>query len=518
MSDEAVDRIRDRIARQQQGQLQQQTAGLEICSAPEAHANSASGQGSHQDSSTGEHSAQRSTGHTRSIACTGGNPLSESIAKNTTALEKPFDSVVDRVRQRVAQRQQEQLQQQTDDLKKGSAPKADASGASAEAVNAQAFPPTYRPQGNEAPAPLEEPLQELVAAASETKASIPEPQPAQPQPVPPQPTMSMSDYETNNVGCFDRLGDAVVRPQAVPATAEPDHAVLDPHTFDSSPTLQQLNRAGNSSFHIGSVAMRGRRPEMEDTHRVTLRLSDTHADTAFFGVFDGHGGDQVSQEVARDLHKAVGALPDLSDASLQRASLEFDARFNECWYCGSCSVYALVQPAVDGAHEVVVVNLGDSRAMLVHANGAVTDLTTDHKPDDPAEAARIMNAGGHVRYGRVDSNLAVSRAFGDSNYKSAHSLGPLDQKVIALPDIVRVRAAVTDKLLLICDGVVERMNNTQVAEIVHDYRSSDPALVVSELVYRSFCEGSGDNHSAMLVIFKDGTQCGLTNELRTIRN
>ena len=75
----------------------------------------------------------------------------------------------------------------------------------------------------------------------------------------------------------------------------------------------------------------------------------------------------------------------------------------------------------------------------------------------------------------------------------------------------------TDKLLLICDGVVERMNNPQVAEIVHNSQSSDPALVVSELVYRSFCEGSGDNHSAMLVLFKDGTQCGLTNELRTIR-
>jgi len=295
---------------------------------------------------------------------------------------------------------------------------------------------------------------------------------------------------------------------------EPDHEVLDPHTFDASPTLQQLNRHGNSSFHIGGVAMRGRRPTMEDTHRVTLRLSDTHADTAFFGVFDGHGGDQVSQEVARDLHKAVGALPDLSDASLQRASLEFDARFNKCFYCGSCSVFALVQPAVDGTHEVVVVNLGDSRAMLVHADGTKTDLSTDHKPDDPAEAARIRNAGGHVRYGRVDSNLAVSRAFGDSNYKSEHSLGPTDQKVIALPDIVRVRAAVTDKLLLICDGVVECMTNKQVAEIVHkSAHASDPAMVVSELVYHSMYQGSGDNHSAMLVLFKDGTECGRADEL-----
>ena len=42
MSDEAVDRIRERIARQQQEQLQQQSASLQICSAPKACANNAS--------------------------------------------------------------------------------------------------------------------------------------------------------------------------------------------------------------------------------------------------------------------------------------------------------------------------------------------------------------------------------------------------------------------------------------------------------------------------------------------
>lgn len=260
---------------------------------------------------------------------------------------------------------------------------------------------------------------------------------------------------------------------------------------------------------------------MEDTHRMALRLSETHPDTSFFGVFDGHGGDQVSQEVAEALHTQIGNLPDLSDYALENALVKFDERFSCSRYCGSCSVFALVQPAamcvVSGAlmHALTIVNLGDSRALLVHADGSVTELTKDHKPDNATELERIEHAGGRVRYGRVDSNLAVSRAFGDSIYKVDDSLGPTEQKVIALPDVTRVSAAVTDKLLLICDGVVECMSNQQVGQLVHEasLKQHDPALVVSELVYHSMYQGSGDNHSAMLVLFRDGTDCGSAHEL-----
>ena len=44
-------------------------------------------------------------------------------------------------------------------------------------------------------------------------------------------------------------------------------------------------------------------------------------------------------------------------------------------------------------------------------------MTTDHKPSREDEAARIRAAGGFVINNRVMGELAVSRAFGDADFK-----------------------------------------------------------------------------------------------------
>ena len=59
---------------------------------------------------------------------------------------------------------------------------------------------------------------------------------------------------------------------------------------------------------------------------------------------------------------------------------------------------------------MTVANVGDSRALLVHADGGVKELSKDHKPSDDGESERVVAAGGCVFYNRVDGQLAVSRA------------------------------------------------------------------------------------------------------------
>lgn len=44
-------------------------------------------------------------------------------------------------------------------------------------------------------------------------------------------------------------------------------------------------------------------------------------------------------------------------------------------------------------------------------------LSVDHKPSRPDEAQRIRDAGGFVINNRVMGELAVSRAFGDCEFK-----------------------------------------------------------------------------------------------------
>lgn len=66
--------------------------------------------------------------------------------------------------------------------------------------------------------------------------------------------------------------------------------------------------------------------------------------------------------------------------------------------------------------EIFCANAGDSRSVMCEKGNAV-DLSKDHKPDNPGERSRIVKSGGEVIEGRVNGMLALSRAFGDFDYK-----------------------------------------------------------------------------------------------------
>ena len=91
---------------------------------------------------------------------------------------------------------------------------------------------------------------------------------------------------------------------------------------------------------------------------------------------------------------------------------------------GSTACVALILPelAEDGTTHVClyVANAGDSRAVLCRA-GAAVELSEDHKPEDPVEKERILEAGGTVSAdGRVNDGLNLSRAIGDHVYKVSY--------------------------------------------------------------------------------------------------
>ena len=88
---------------------------------------------------------------------------------------------------------------------------------------------------------------------------------------------------------------------------------------------------------------------------------------------------------------------------------------------------------------------------------------------------------------RVDGDLAVSRAFGDFDYKKRDDLAPKDQKISCHPDI-RVQArdpSQDDVLVLACDGVWDVMSSAESIDIVRDLYDSgemNMKLVAEELV------------------------------------
>ncbi len=80
-------------------------------------------------------------------------------------------------------------------------------------------------------------------------------------------------------------------------------------------------------------------------------------------------------------------------------------------------------------------------------------MSYDHKPTNDGENARITAAGGFVEFGRVNGNLALSRALGDFEFKQNFALDAEHQIVTADPDIITHQCDGEEEfLVLACDG------------------------------------------------------------------
>ncbi len=133
---------------------------------------------------------------------------------------------------------------------------------------------------------------------------------------------------------------------------------------------------------------------------------------------------------------------------------------------------------------IICANAGDSRCVLSN-RVMVEGMSTDHKPYDEAEKARIERAGGAVHLKRVDGDLAVSRTFGDFFYKTK-GVSPELQKVSSVPDVkVRERSSDDEFLILACDGLWDVMTNEEaVANVRRLYGTGErsPVLVAEEML------------------------------------
>jgi serine/threonine protein phosphatase PrpC len=145
----------------------------------------------------------------------------------------------------------------------------------------------------------------------------------------------------------------------------------------------------------------------------------------------------------------------------------------------------------------------------VNKAGKVTELSHDHKPDDPVEMKRIKADGGFVDDGRVQGIIAVSRAIGDWEYKNPDLLqqqmakssmkkksskaaaatsptpkatGPYrnieeakKHQVSSYPDIKKVTIKPDhDFIVLACDGIWDCFTNEQAAKFVRTKRDKGP--------------------------------------------
>ncbi|EOD09552.1 hypothetical protein EMIHUDRAFT_62011 [Emiliania huxleyi CCMP1516] len=280
----------------------------------------------------------------------------------------------------------------------------------------------------------------------------------------------------------------------------------------------------------GAASAQGPRRTMEDRHIAVddgwltswrgklcrLSGSETWPHSGFYGVFDGHAGVRAAniargflwnkiQPVLVERLRAGGSeeLPPGELVAVVRRA--FHATEEEVlsravagrWVDGCTAITCLIH-----GHQLIVGNLGDSRAVLCRGTEA------DHKPGTPSEQARIVAAGGSVQYvfgvARLNGGLSLSRAFGDLPYKhlpKRGESGPLS----SVPDVTVHELSPRDRfLVLACDGVFDLWTDQDVVRLVGEglRRSGDsPTAAASHLARASlqhrFCS---DNVTVVVVM------------------
>lgn len=302
----------------------------------------------------------------------------------------------------------------------------------------------------------------------------------------------------------------------------------------SQPVTEKISEKGvDKHLAYGLSCMQGWRVNMEDAHSTILNLYDLNNQkgkqvekgeatdasedhVAFFGVYDGHGGEKVAIFTGEHLHDIVKSTKAFQEKdyvnafkegflNCDQAILNDDSMKDDDSGCAAVSV--IITPK-----QVICGNAGDSRSIM-SINGFAKALSYDHKPSNEGEKSRICSAGGYVDMGRVNGNLALSRGIGDFEFKKNLDLPPEEQTVTCYPDVIQHDLDISkdEFVVLACDGIWDCLTSQQCVECVsRGIYERKPLETICEEIMELCCaptsDGSGigcDNMSISIVALLD---------------
>ncbi|CAI5951187.1 unnamed protein product [Closterium sp. NIES-64] len=301
---------------------------------------------------------------------------------------------------------------------------------------------------------------------------------------------------------------------------------------------QSVLGSGGSTWPVvrsGFSADKGGRQRMEDAHVAVDDLSQAIGDVAvahpraFYGIFDGHGGDAAAQFARQKLLGHVlrdAAFPLHVGSALRNAFLRTDreletARTAEghAMDSGTTALAVLLL-----GRSLYVANAGDCRAVLCRRGQAV-ELSRDHRPNFPTHPfpppTPAGRCGSHAP-GSSEADAAVRSA------SSATCTGPtaamaslpspgsdsdsdvIEGPLIADPEVHEAHLSNPEDefLVLACDGLWDAFNNEGGGskEVVAFARRrlrlhNDPQQCSKDLVEEAIRRHACDNVTVLTVCF-----------------
>ena len=256
-------------------------------------------------------------------------------------------------------------------------------------------------------------------------------------------------------------------------------------------------------MNIYYTSIKGRRKTNEDRHNIILNINGDKEDINdinFFGIYDGHGGSYVSRYLETNIS---------SYYTNKKFSYPFDDNYhnqvfqiiqnqllkNTYGYSNGSTCLLNIMYKYNNEIHMNIVNLGDSRLVIVYSNWTSKQVTIDHKPDDPNEKSRLVKMGGEV-YKDSESvfrigDLSLSRAFGDGD-----NAPYISQK----PDIYLKKITPQTKyIVMACDGLWDVIESDSLGKIINDLNANKPDNIAVELANWALTHGSTDNISIIVI-------------------
>jgi serine/threonine protein phosphatase PrpC len=267
------------------------------------------------------------------------------------------------------------------------------------------------------------------------------------------------------------------------------------------------------------------KPNEDNVITQQFRTKDNRHSYRVQAVFDGHGGPEVSEFLKKqflfalrftlsDAHalssSADGGNGEISAAE-QQAAIKSAVYSLDEYICktglgmngdrlrGSTATFAL-----QFKRRLIIGNIGDSRTLVLGADGQLKFATRDHKPRDPEENQHIRSKGGVVIKNRLYGTLAVSRAFGDCSLKLSGDFSsdtPYDPEgQLRVTPEFRVFEGVDEPLTVFSasDGVFDVTSNEKIAEHLFGDTSEMLKNACAAVGQYAKQQGSADDISAVI--------------------
>jgi serine/threonine protein phosphatase PrpC len=255
-------------------------------------------------------------------------------------------------------------------------------------------------------------------------------------------------------------------------------------------------------MNIHYTTVTGRRDKNEDGHNIEINLNakNNKNNINLFGIYDGHGGNEVSKFLEKKVPKIYLDKKNTFPFSktfhinifkeLQKKILENEAGF----YSGSTCIICILYKKNNNLY-MNVLNLGDCRLVILYKNNKFNTLTIDHKPDEIGEKKRITTLGGIVTKDSEDTyrigDLAVSRSFGD---------GDNAPYISQIPDIYYKRITDnTEYIVIACDGLWDVINNNELHPLIKKFKENGSKNLAISLVNEALKRKSCDNISVIVI-------------------